>query len=165
MMVRLSLIQKMLLLGLSVLAPTETAAGSSTTNLRVSRRTSASSLQPTVTIVEHVSRRVFGSVSFPLGHPWCHGKPTYWLIGHESKMEAPHCLITNHTGSFANYLFTGSMWEENTNIKLQSGLDRHDCATLDLNRDKVPDLVCGIGVVRGTSTSQMEIYLDASQDE
>lgn len=138
-------VETMHLLGMSLLvAPTAAAA---------------SSLQPVITTVERVSRRVFGSVSFPLGHPWCNGKPTYWLIGHESKMEAPHCLVTDHTGSFANYNFTGSVWEENTNTKLQSGLDRHDCTTLDLNRDNVPDLVCGIGVVQGTSRSYSEIYL------
>lgn len=124
----------------------------------ISPVSSLNPLQPTVTTVEHVSRRVFGSISFPFGHPWCDGKPTYWLVGHEASMEAPHCLVTNHTGSFENFNFTGSIWKENTDMKLQSGLDRHDCAAFDINLDNVADIVCGIGVAKGTQTSEIEIY-------
>lgn len=115
--------------------------------------------QPNVVTVEAApARRVFGSLSFPEGSAWCDGKPTYWLVGHESVGEAPYCLVSD-LNNFTDFDYTGSVWEQSSLAVLNGPKDRHDCAALDMNNDGIKDIACGIGAFRGTGDGFNEVYL------
>jgi len=133
----------------------------------------AQDLQPEVITVEEAPAvRAMASISLPLGSPWCDGKPTYWLVGHQADNESPQCLVTNDdtTTDFANYNYTGSQWLPSSVavLDLQDELnaddgrysvDRHGCSLMDVNNDDVPDVLCGVGANRGTGFGYNEVYL------
>jgi len=120
--------------------------------------------QPNVVTVESApARKLFGSLSFPEGSVWCNGKPTYWLVGHESRGEAPYCLVSD-ADDFTDVDYAGSVWEQSSLAELNAPKDRHDCVALDVNGDDVPDIVCGIGAVRGTGDGFNELYLTNPAD-
>ena len=122
---------------------------------------------PTIVTVEQFpARRQLGSISLPHGSPWCDGKPTYWLVGHQGDRESPWCLqVSNNTAlnissSHANYYnYSGSVWERSKVAVLDEKdalnddgkryIDRHDCAVMDVNQDTVPDVLCGVGADSG----------------
>ena len=116
-----------------------------------------------VTVEQLPARRQLGSLSLPQGSPWCDGKPTYWLVGHQGDHESPWCLqVSNDTSlDFTNsyYNYSGSTWalspvavldtKDALNDDGKRHIDRHDCAVMDVNRDNVSDVVCGIGADSG----------------
>ena len=113
---------------------------------------SVRSLQPNVlTIESYPSRRVFGSMSQPLGSPWCDGKPTYWLVsnrsnptrpskpnrttlllqvGHQGDDETPYCLVppaeSANLTDYANYNYTNATFERPRRAVLDSNDDLND---------------------------------------
>ena len=125
-----------------------------------------SSFQPSavVTVEKSPARKVFGSISLPLGSVFCNGRPTYWLVGHSIE-EAPYCLnVTDDRLDFANYDYSGSSWVQNSPAIMDTNdaknivdgprnLDRHDCTLVDANLDGTPDIVCGVGANKGVRTS------------
>jgi len=143
-----------------------------------SERIVAEDLQPkaVVTIEKLPARKVFGSISLPKGSPWCDGKPTYWLVGHQPTNESPWCLVSNDgTTDFTNYNYTDSLWQMSSVAVLDTqdelntkdgptNLDRHDCAIMDVNKDGEPDVLCGVGANRGTGDGFNEVYLTQTQD-
>ena len=131
-----------------------------------------------VTIEALPARRQLGSISMPEGSPWCDGKPTYWLVGHQGDYESPWCLVVSNSSSnsssqsndFSDYYdYSGSTWEMSTvaildvtdelNSDGKRYIDRHDCAIMDVNQDNVPDVLCGIGADSGTGKRSMMLLL------
>jgi hypothetical protein len=122
--------------------------------------------QTILTVEQLPARRQLGSISLPHGSPWCDGKPTYWLVGHQGDHESPWCLqVSNDTSlDFSNsyYNYSGSMWELSTVAVLDEKdalnddgkryIDRHDCEVMDVNQDNVPDVLCGVGADSGKGT-------------
>lgn len=146
--------------------------------LRGSPLVQADDLQPKAvkTIERNPARKVLGSISLPEGSPWCDGKPTYWLIGHQPKDESPWCLANdNSTANFSNYNYTFSQWEMSSVAILDTqdelnvidgprNLDRHDCTLVDANDDGLPDVVCGVGANSGRGNGFNELYLTQAED-
>lgn len=129
-----------------------------------SRDLASSAFQPTVTKVEREGpTRTFGSLSMPAGSPWCGGKPTYWLVGHE-KGEHPWCKETN--GSWTSDRRAELDITDPKNMLRLSGIsmnpaniDRHDCVHLDVNKDSIPDIVCVVGAGKNKALGFSELYL------
>ena len=104
-----------------------------------------------ITVEAFPSRMVFGSLSMPLGAPWCQGMPGYWLIGHQPTGETPWCLVPKNgtieeavRQGFEDYDFTNSTWEQNSPALLDTqdplndddnrhSIDRHQCVAMDVN--------------------------------
>lgn len=47
---------------------------------------------------------------------------------------------------------------------MEGPLDRHNCATLDVNNDNIPDVLCGLGAVSGTQFGFNEVYVTNATD-
>lgn len=133
-----------------------------------------SSYQPNYIPIEAtVARKQLGSVSLPLGSPWCDGKPVFWLVGHQpGDTERPWCLEVNNDqgGDFMDYDYTNSTWKLSPSTVMdrqdilneQDGprnIDRHDCVTIDVNFDETMDVVCGVGANKGKGFGYNEVYL------
>lgn len=104
-----------------------------------------------LTVEEFPSRMVFGSLSMPLGAPWCQGMPGYWLIGHQPYEETPWCLVPKNGSieeavqrGFQDYDFANSTWAQNSPALLdtqdrlndddnRNSIDRHQCVAMDVN--------------------------------
>lgn len=122
-----------------------------------SRRLVADLHVPDVTVIErNPVQRVFGSLSMPEGSPWCHGQPTYWLVGHQSHDESPYC-------------YNGVHWLQNSPAVLDTNdllnqrdtnrIDRHQCVSFDINRDTLTDVICLVGADKATGEGYNELYL------
>lgn len=129
------------------------------------------SIQPKsiVTVESHPARKVMGSISHPEGSPWCFGRPTYWLVGHQTFDESPWCLDEKPFDDYAN-----STWklsspavldarDELNHLDGPNTIDRHDCTTLDIDGSGSLDIVCGVGSDRGTGYGFNEVYLTVDQ--
>lgn len=111
--------------------------------------------QPNIRIIEE-QQRAYGSISKSEGSPWCDGNKTFWLVGHQ-KNETPFC-----------YDATFDTWE-NPEIAMfdlkeekdpsPAYIDRHDCTTIDVNRDGIMDIICVIGANKGEGEGYTELYL------
>lgn len=104
-----------------------------------------------ITVEAFPSRMVFGSLSMPLGAPWCQGMPGYWLVGHQPYGETPWCLVPRNgtveeavQQGFEDYDFTNSTWIQNSPALLdiqdplndddgRLAIDRHQCVAMDVN--------------------------------
>ncbi|UHD14505.1 FG-GAP repeat domain-containing protein [Thiocapsa bogorovii] len=116
-------------------------------------------LQPWVTVVESApARRVIGSVSMPEGSPWCDGKPTYWLVGHDNTPETPWCQQSDGSWTQPGIAVLDTTDSLNA-IDGPDNIDRHDCASLDINDDAFPDLVCVVGANKGEGLGFNEVYV------
>ena len=73
-----------------------------------------------------------------------------FLVGHETR-EAPWCLVDGQ-------------WVQPRDNLMEGPLDRHNCATLDVNQDGVPDVLCGLGAVSGTELGYNEVYVTNTTD-
>ncbi len=137
-------------------------------------------VQPRVTVVDapsgfsvgsslgkRVGSRLFGSVSDAEGTPWCHGQPTYWLVGHQSEREAPYCFNADDrcwTPRYDVALDTIEQDGDNRRIDLRylkerPSMDRHDCVGVDVDRDGARDLICGLGAFKGQGGAYNELYI------
>jgi hypothetical protein len=124
-----------------------------------SMKNQSDSLQPLVTIVEqHPPTLSIGSISLANGSPWCSNAPTYWLVGHEAR-DAPWCQQSNKTWT------RGSLHVEmdyNDALNAAAGharIDRHDCITMLVNNDTLPDIICSVGAKKGLGEGFNELYL------
>jgi hypothetical protein len=101
--------------------------------------------QPRVTAVESLpAQRGFASLSQPRGSVWCSGKPSIWITGHQKYKESPYCETSP------------GVWRANATVHLDIedemngiGIDRHYCVLIDVNRDGLPDVICGVGATKG----------------
>ena len=113
---------------------------------------------------------VVGSLSDAGGTPWCNGRPTYWLLGHQPENEAPFCFDAHEKQWFPRYessLDTIDKDDDNKQIDLRSNkktpnLDRHDCVKLDVNGDNIDDIVCVLGAYKGMGGAYNELYFTSS---
>jgi hypothetical protein len=135
--------------------------------------------QPEYTRIESsIPRKQLGSLSLPFGSPWCNGKPTFWLVGHQpGDTERPWCLDIpinpceiSANESFVGYDYTKSQWKLSPNTVMDRqdplnepdgprNIDRHDCVTMDVNKDGAPDILCGVGANKGQGFGYNEVYL------
>jgi len=119
-------------------------------------------LQPRVTVVESApARRAIGSVSMPQGSPWCNGRPTYWLVGHDNTPETPWCLQADGRWTQPRI----AVLDRTDALNSPDGrtpIDRHGCVAIDFNDDGVADLVCAIGAQEGKGVGFNEVYITAA---
>jgi FG-GAP-like repeat len=137
--------------------------------------------QPKVvlTVEANPSQRIFGSLSLANGSSWCNGKPTFWLVGHQIFDETPWCLDppqrnVNNTSYTRNsflgfdYSTNGTKFSRPRRVVLDTvdvmngasrGIDRHDCAVMDVNHDGKLDVICAVGADMGKGTGFTEVYL------
>jgi len=130
-----------------------------------SRNLQSQSVQPRVVRVETIgATKLFGSISKPEGSVWCQGRPTYWLVGHQHE-DFPWCYNA-HNDTWTPSLTTRLDRRDLKNRKDGpfDGIDRHDCAALDVNNDGVPDIACGVGVDKGKGHGYNELYLTNPSD-
>lgn len=133
--------------------------------------------QPNVITVEsYPSRKVFGSLSDPMGSHWCDGNVTYWMVGHQPNDESPWCLSTlavstilpETNETFIDY--SNSAWKQPFLATLDKidrrnamdgdkRIDRHDCVKVDANYDGLDDIICGVGANKGKGEGFNELYL------
>jgi len=119
----------------------------------------AKKFQPRVTKVEKGrATKMLGSISNPEGSVWCQGRPMVWLTGHHNG-DRPWCQKKN--GSFVASKTTVLDYTDSKNHKdgPRDGIDRHDCATMDINQDGLEDVVCFVGADRGKGNGFSELYL------
>ncbi|HEY7775918.1 MAG TPA: VCBS repeat-containing protein, partial [Kineobactrum sp.] len=116
-------------------------------------------LQPKVTVVESKpARRVVASVSKPEGSPWCNGRPTYWLAGHDNTPETPWCQ--REDGSWTQPgIATLDIIDARHAAMGRKRIDRHACVSLEFNGDTRLDLACVIGAGKGTGQGFNEVYV------
>lgn len=117
-------------------------------------------LQPKVTVVEsQPQRNVFGSISLPEGSPWCDGNMTFWLVGHHLN-ETPHCYDAELDTWTTPEIAMMDLNDELNDLDARPPhIDRHDCSTLDVNKDGLPDIVCAVGADKGEGQGYNELYL------
>lgn len=112
-------------------------------------------LQPKVTVVDqHPATMLLGSISDPLGTPWCEGRPTVWFVGHE-RNDSAYCLEDD--GSWQRTATCAFEWDDPR--PWRQNLDRHDCVSMDVNADGITDIICLIGAEKGYGEGFNEIYL------
>lgn len=112
-------------------------------------------LQPNVTHVEWDPQQMsYGSISLPEGSPWCGGNSTVWSVAHQ-KQETPWCL-DHETGVWSR---PGIAMLDDFDLLDGKGVDRHDCTTLDVNKDGLVDIICVVGANQGTGAGYNELYL------
>lgn len=109
-----------------------------------------------VTVEKHPATKAFGSLSLPRGSPWCEGEPTYWLVGHQKWNETPSCLGPD--GEWRQKMIAVLDTEDLLNVD-NNAVDRHDCVTMDVNYDGIPDIICGVGADKGEGEGFNELYL------
>lgn len=118
------------------------------------------SLQPNVTVVEDSPQRmVYGSISSPEGSPWCGGNATFWMVGHQLD-ETPHCYnaeLDNWTTPEIAIMDNND--ELNDLDATPDHIDRHDCTTLDVDKDGLLDIICLVGADKGQGNGYNELYL------
>lgn len=117
-------------------------------------------MQPKITVIEQLPQRMnYGSLSSPEGSPWCGGNATIWLVGHQLD-ESPYCYdaeIGNWTMPFLSVL---DLTDELNDLDAHPpNIDRHDCTTLDVNKDGLLDIVCAVGADKGKGRGYSELYL------
>ena len=113
-------------------------------------------LQPKVVTVEQTpSRKVVGSLSMPDGSPWCNGKPTYWLVGHDP-FDSPMCKSLG--GGWARNNATMFDYIDDLNAIHSERIDRHQCVHLYVNNDTLPDVACAVGANVGRGYGYNELY-------
>jgi hypothetical protein len=119
-------------------------------------------LQPAVTVVESApARKAHGSLSMPEGSPWCLGRPTYWLVGHDNTPETPWCQQPD--GAWVQPGIAALDKTDPLNaVDGPRHIDRHDCARIDANADGLPDIVCVVGANKGTGNGFHELYITQS---
>lgn len=118
--------------------------------------------QPQVTIAQKLpATKALGSLSMPEGSPWCDpGQRMIWMVGHQALNESPMC----EKGP--------GQWRRNDKVVLDQqdalnardgdvNIDRHACVAMDVNKDGLLDIVCGVGADSGAATGAgyNEVYL------
>lgn len=140
-------------------------------------------VQPAVTVIDTTSlkiangapigcsergegTRVVGSLSDAEGTPWCNGRPTFWLVGHQPENEAPFCFDENSKKWSPRYEASlDTIDEDNDNKRIDArynketpNIDRHDCVKLDVNGDHLDDIICVLGAYKGKGGAYNELY-------
>ena len=116
--------------------------------------------QPNITIVEsHPQRMVYGSISLPEGSPWCNGNKTFWLVGHQL-YETPYCFNAGTMNWTTPEIAMMDLKDKMNDLDAHPpNIDRHDCTTLDVNKDGLPGIVCVVGADKGQGHGYSELYL------
>ncbi len=119
-----------------------------------------SSLQPNITIIERRPQRMsYGSISFPEGSPWCHGNATFWLIGHQLD-ETPYCYNSEMNNWTTPEIAVLDRKDDLNDLDSHPlNIDRHDCTSLDINKDGLTDIICVVGADKGKGFGYNELYL------
>lgn len=115
--------------------------------------------QPEIRYIEtQPQRMVYDSISSAEGTPWCGGNATIWLVGHQLD-ETPHCYnaetdewTTPRIAMMTNRDALNDLDGKPPNI------DRHGCTFFDVNKDGLPDIVCGVGANKGEGFGYTELY-------
>jgi hypothetical protein len=134
--------------------------GNAVSVLATSNTSIARTFQPQITVVEsHPQRLNYASISFPEGSPWCGGNATFWLVGHQL-YETPYCYnAENKSWTTPEIAMMDMDGDLNDLSVIPPYIDRHGCSTLDVNKDGLLDIVCGVGAGKGNGLGYNELYL------
>lgn len=97
--------------------------------------------QPRVLPVELKPRRAFGTI-VAQSSIWCDGAQMVWPIGHQADDERPYC---RNGDSFSPSPKVITDKNDRLNARDTNRIDRHQCETMDVNRDGRNDLICVVG--------------------
>jgi len=115
---------------------------------------------PKATIVDDLPSEAYASLSVPEGTKWCHGRPTFWMVGHRfQRPNFPYCR--NPDGSWSANSTINTLDYEDTKSGLDGWriIDRHGCALVDANKDGEDDILCVNGANFHQSLDYPELYL------
>jgi len=101
--------------------------------------------QPKVTVVDcDRPSEAYASISLPEGSTWCGGKPTFWIVGHQwSDPERVFCQEPDGSWSWGPHELELDKKDYNSiNFAAWDVIDRHGCATIDVNYDGLLDIIC-----------------------
>jgi len=128
----------------------------------------SSGLQPRVTAVEdEFPQQAYSSLSAAEGTPWCGGRPTYWMLGHnwEPYPEAPHCYNSeDNTWTRDSSIATLDYEDDKSRSSGWKKIDRHGCVAIDANNDGIPDVACVVGANFARDFGYSELYLTQESD-